>query len=628
MGTMHFGRRLQTKIFSMMLVVGVFPLFAAGGLVSYSLLHSHRANVASIEESILRQKQKEIVQAMEDIVENVFNLVVEQENKSDISIGSQHFLLRSFLADQPALEEVSFISLGGQTVATRTVAFEGRNTLEDIVTLEGEETVRYGRSRATHQPVVAWNIGEQVTGENRVQGRIQRKLQKFLVASNGEIYFGPTYHTLEGPVITVASPVKNRSGDIISVLSGELNLLRVQQAVANVTLGNTGYLYLVDQDGFLIEKSNGRPTEQSLKSILLVSDVLHGNDALGAEAQARYVSFFGDSVVAAGAALPEFGWALIAEWPVDDADRPVRDILAPIITFLFFALFAVAVLSVFFARRILDPIHALEAGTKRIAEGKFTEPIFLTTGDEIEELGFAFNDMMKGLKRLQELKDEFVFVAAHELRTPVAAIKGYLSLLLEGISGPLSDPAKSVVVKVLNANTRLIRLVDDLLQVARSEAGRLTITVKPTEITAPIRETLVELKPLADQKGIVLAYNPAPVLPQVRADTDRVREIMVNLVGNAIKYTLGNGTVTITHELQEGTLVTHITDIGIGIAKEAQQKIFEKFYRVQTEKTKSITGTGLGLFIVKQLVEKMGGTIWFTSEEGKGSVFSFSLPRA
>jgi signal transduction histidine kinase len=126
-----------------------------------------------------------------------------------------------------------------------------------------------------------------------------------------------------------------------------------------------------------------------------------------------------------------------------------------------------------------------------------------------------------------------------------------------------------------------------------------------------------------------MTYQPPTDLPHVLADADRIKEVVVNLVGNAIKYMGGAGNIAVSHEVTaDGHVVTHIADTGLGISKEAQEKLFQKFYRVQTDKTKEITGTGLGLFIVKEIVEKMNGTIWATSEEGKGSVFSFSLPIA
>jgi signal transduction histidine kinase len=219
-----------------------------------------------------------------------------------------------------------------------------------------------------------------------------------------------------------------------------------------------------------------------------------------------------------------------------------------------------------------------------------------------------------------------VFVAAHELRTPVAAMKGYLELILGGATGGVNDATREYIEKIIASDKRLVALVNDLLEVARSEAGRLTIKVAPTDIAPAIRGTLDELRSLADEKSIQLIYEPSADLPKVMADADRIKEVTVNLVGNAIKYMGGAGTVTVTHERVGGDLITHIADTGLGIPKDAEKKLFEKFYRVQTEKTKDITGTGLGLFIVREIIEKMGGTIQVASEEGKGSIFSFGLP--
>jgi signal transduction histidine kinase len=335
-------------------------------------------------------------------------------------------------------------------------------------------------------------------------------------------------------------------------------------------------------------------------------------------------------VVAAAMPVAEYGqtWGLVAEWPTAEADAVINVLLVRDLIALMIMLGIVILVSIFLALIIVRPIQKLEEGPARVAQGKFNEGVSITTHDELEDLGDSFNTMVLGLKELEQLKDEFVFVAAHELRTPVAAMKGYLQLILEGTTGAISDGTRAFIEKVIASNQRLIQLVNDLLEVARSQAGRLTIQVTPIDLAPPIASSLDELKSLADEKSITMIYQPPTDLPQVLADADRIKEMVVNLVGNAIKYMGGAGSIAISHEMMEGHVVTHIADTGLGISKEAQEKLFQKFYRVQTDKTKEITGTGLGLFIVKEIVEKMNGTIWVTSEEGHGSVFSFSLPVA
>jgi len=229
-------------------------------------------------------------------------------------------------------------------------------------------------------------------------------------------------------------------------------------------------------------------------------------------------------------------------------------------------------------------------------------------------------------EELVRIKDQFVFIAAHELRTPVTVIKGYASMALEEGAGAANEKVTKYLKGVEQANERLLQLVEDLLEVARSEAGKIVIRVQPVDIRKPIVATVEELKQLAKKKSISLDYQSPQNLPDVLADEDRVREVAMNLINNAIKYTPSNGHVWVSHEIREKEVVTSVKDDGFGIPKEDQEKLFKKFYRVRTEQTQSIEGTGLGLFIVKELVEKMGGKIWVESEEGKGSTFSFSLP--
>jgi signal transduction histidine kinase len=461
------------------------------------------------------------------------------------------------------------------------------------------------------------------------------------------------------PVVTFASPVKDQNGQTIGVISGTASLDELQIIVASSTIGNTGYLYLVDQNGALIAGGGSAAAGGSLSGDIgsstvaqmpMVQKVIGGTGSLTARAQLRYKNIFGKEVVAAGEPLNEGGqyWGLVAEWPTSEADAVINALLLRDAIMLLVVLVLVLLLGAVLALIIVRPIEELKEGTARVAQGKFNEGVNITTGDELQELGDSFNDMVMGLKQLEQLKDEFVFIAAHELRTPVAAMKGYLELILDGTTGVITPESRAFMEKVLASNQRLIQLVNDLLEVARSQAGRLTIKVAPVDIAPAIASTLDELKSLADEKGVTMTYDAtlpdaatgvpgagATPLPQVLADADRVKEVVVNLVGNAIKYMGGAGTITISHELAPAVapatgsvLVTHIVDTGIGMSAEAQEKLFQKFYRVQTDKTKDIVGTGLGLFIVKEIIEKMGGTIAVASEEGKGSTFSFGLPVA
>jgi signal transduction histidine kinase len=182
-----------------------------------------------------------------------------------------------------------------------------------------------------------------------------------------------------------------------------------------------------------------------------------------------------------------------------------------------------------------------------------------------------------------------------------------------------------MLTEVVKINERLADLVDDLLNVGRIEQGR--IEVKPVEMDLGnlVVSVIKELQVQADAKNLKLTTNTQN-LPKVKADPDRVKQVLVNLLGNAVKYT-EKGQVKVTFEQDEKMVTCHVKDNGIGMKPEEQKHLFEQFYRVKNEKTRQIVGTGLGLWITKKIVEMMGGKIWVASVEGKGSTFSFNLPR-
>lgn len=230
--------------------------------------------------------------------------------------------------------------------------------------------------------------------------------------------------------------------------------------------------------------------------------------------------------------------------------------------------------------------------------------------------------LYRKIKEVDQMKDEFISIASHELRTPLTSIKGYTSLIQEGTFGKIEDPKmQQSLERIMSSTKRLGDLVEDLLDVSRLEQGRLACDQQALSVEPIIDEIVSQLSVTAQEKQLALSYEyekSAQPLPLVSADPDRLRQVLVNLIGNAIKYTEA-GSVVVTQEIKENKLRIKVTDTGLGISPEAQKSLFQKFYRVKTDKTETIQGTGLGLWITKQIVELMGGRIYLESIEGRGT---------
>lgn len=230
-------------------------------------------------------------------------------------------------------------------------------------------------------------------------------------------------------------------------------------------------------------------------------------------------------------------------------------------------------------------------------------------------------------RRLEQLKDEFVSVASHELRTPMTAIKGTVSMMLEGDYGKLNPELVEPLQDISSSTQRLIGLVNDMLNVSRIEAGRLKIDLVKFELPSAITEMVNTLQSIAKSKKITLTAEKVDSV-EVQADPDKVKQILNNLIGNALKFT-DNGSIKISTQIDRELVKIFVSDTGMGIDKANQAKLFGKFQQITSQQAGKPAGTGLGLFISRQLARKMGGDLWIEkSELNVGSTFAFSVPLA
>lgn len=230
---------------------------------------------------------------------------------------------------------------------------------------------------------------------------------------------------------------------------------------------------------------------------------------------------------------------------------------------------------------------------------------------------------------IDQQKNQFVSISSHELLTPLTAVEGYLSMILEEGQGKVDKQVKDYLVRVFNSSRRLSVLIEDLLSVSRIESGDLKIEPQALDLESLIQEAIDQTQSIADGKGLEIelinsAHGP---LPKVWSDPDRAMQVLVNIISNALKYTpKGKVSIETNFDRQKLMVQVDIRDSGIGMSKDQQQHLFQKFYRVASKDTENIMGTGLGLYITKAIIEKIGGHIHVESQLGKGSCFSILFP--
>ena len=475
-------------------------------------------------------------------------------------------------------------------------------------------------------------------------------------AKSGKSAISPVYFRNDSePYVSIAVP---ENGPDDGITRADVNLKLTWDIVSQIKIGHAGYAYVVDSDGQLIAHPDISLVlkKTNLSGLSQVRQALAQEDRAARPKDATVSrNFKGDQVLAAYQSIDSPSWTVFVEQPLDEVYAPVLSLVVRTALFLLAGLALSALAGIALARRMVTPIRALQVGASEIGAGRLDHRIQISTDDELEALAEEFNKMSANLRetyarveersrdlanalqdleaksyeleRASQAKSDFLASMSHELRTPLNGIIGFSEVLLNpGL--PVDDKTRiGFLQNILNSGRHLLALINDILDLSKVEAGKMELHPMDFSLRDALEGVHAIMAPAAQQRGQTLELVLDPDLDYVRHDAGRFKQIFLNLVSNAVKFTPEGGTITTTtRRVAEDTCEIAVKDTGIGIKLEDQERIFDAFQQVDSGYARQQQGTGLGLALVRQFLDMMGGTITVQSELGHGTTFAVRLP--
>jgi signal transduction histidine kinase len=469
--------------------------------------------------------------------------------------------------------------------------------------------------------------------------------ENFRQARERGVYYSPTYFK-DGvePYMTLA--VREREPGAAVTLA-EINLKFVGDVVRQIPIGRQGRVFVVDSADHLVAHPNTslvlRKTDLASYSPLrgMRNELKSGGQNVAGMVDAKGLE--GGTVMLSAGYIPAAGWLVVVEQPRSEVLEPVYNALARTAVLIGAGLLAALFVSYLLARRLAHPILEVRSGAAKIARGDFSARIEVKTGDEVEALAREFNrmadqlqDYTTGLERkvaektaqlelANRHKSEFLANMSHELRTPLNAIIGFSEVLGERMFGELNPKQAEYVQDIYGSGQHLLSLINDILDLAKVEAGRMELDVHEFHVRAAIDNCCTLIRERAHRNRLTFAAEIEPGIDIWKGDERKFKQVIVNLLTNAVKFTPPGGEVELRARVEGPWLRVSVIDTGIGISPEEQVAIFTEFHQVHGADAKN-EGTGLGLTLSRRLVELHGGTLAVESVPGKGSTFTASFP--
>jgi signal transduction histidine kinase len=444
------------------------------------------------------------------------------------------------------------------------------------------------------------------------------------------------------------------------VIVADVDLRSVVDAIDRAQIGTAGYAYAVDSRGELISHPNVNLVlaHTSFAALPQVHAALSGARSTSAEVVTNGQDPGGREVLSAFQGVDPPGWWVFVEEPLSEAFAPIQAAIWRTVLLLMVFIVLAVVTSVLLARNLVRPIESIQAAAAKIGSGALDQRIEIASSDELGALADEFNRMAARLQayyadlerevqeRTRELatalaqldqksreleaashhKSEFLANMSHELRTPLNAISGFSQVLRRGLVGEINEKQAEYLDDVLTASRHLLSLIDDVLDLAKVEAGQIELRVAPFSLPDVLEGGAVVVRERATRDGVRVSVTSDPRITTVIGDERRIRQVIFNLLSNAVKFTPAGGEVSISAARVDGEIRISVRDTGPGIPSKDQERIFEEFQQAEAGKEQR-EGTGLGLALSKRLVELHDGRIWVDSKPGNGSTFTFTLPQ-
>ena len=568
--------------FSVLAVVGPALVIAAS-----LILTGRRALTDSIyaQQSQTAQRLANRISIQVDNVNSVLSIASKEPGLSAFSRSRQEESLRRLLRWQPTFQEAIVIDASGKETAK--------------LTAKGKRFVP----------------GDLVSRKSRPE---------FLEAlSQGKaVVSEPFFAGDRKPYLFVSCPTYGRRG----VLAARMSLENLWQMLHDVERDQGATAYVVDRKGDLLAHPDPERVlmHTNMAGLSIIQKFMNGIS--GRESFGLHKSDSGQEMVAVLEAVPALGWGVAVEIPASRAYAPIRTMQKEVLRWTAISVFVILGLALWRVRQIVRPVAQLEAAARKISQGQLDLNFDIRTGDELERLAGSFKQMAESLKQLEELRRDLINMIIHDLKSPLSAIMGGIDYLYENESDKVSETSKRVLGLARKSSDDLLQMIQNMLDVAKMEEGKLSLRADNAGLTAILDEAIEPFRFQIDRESKSLVKNYDSSLPALPLDAQLMRRVLANLISNAVRHTVSKGTITVTARRAGGRVEIVVRDDGEGISPEYQQKIFDKFVQAERKRVHLRSGTGLGLTFCKMAVELHGGQIRVESQLGKGSSFILSLP--